>query len=333
MDAGKLRGGGARHIVVGIPLSEAAQQRQNPAAGAERQLQAAEPVLHKVWPEPAQDPLVPVVVALGETTRPRRGPAVAWAAALGTVAAFTAILLGWLTLRDDPSGSRSIRHGEPAGYSSELSNAPAAVPGRARMSAGHWLPPIPIEPWRTAHTTDQTRALVHTLGTPKSLKPAPTDELFPKTGKPTGAARPASRELSEEGASAAASTLPAISPIAAAQGAPQLDPSALIARGDEFLRQSDVVSARLFYQLAAANGSAAGAIAMGSTYDPVFLTRNAVRGVKPEPEKALVWYRTAAQLGDPDGKTRTAQLLDELRLDAARGDVRARAILDNAAIE
>src|SRR5512132_3378825 len=91
MDAGKPRGGGARHVVVGIPFSEAAQQRQNPAAGAERQLQAAEPVLHKVWPEPAQDPLVPAVVALGETTRPRRGPAVAWAAALGTVAAFTAM--------------------------------------------------------------------------------------------------------------------------------------------------------------------------------------------------------------------------------------------------
>jgi hypothetical protein len=331
MDAGKPRGGGARHVVVGIPFSEAAPQRQNPAAGAERQLQVAEAVLHKVWPE--QDPLAPAVVALGETTRPRRGPALAWATALGTVAAFTAILLGWLALRDDPSGSRSIRHGEPAGYSSELNNAPAAVPGRARMSAGHWLPPIPTEPWRNAHPTDQTRALVYALGTPKSLKPAPPDEPFPTTGKPTGAVRAASRELSEEGASAAASTLPAVSLIAAAQGAPQLDPSTLIARGDEFLRQSDVVSARLFYRLAAANGSAAGAIAMGSTYDPVFLARNAVRGVKPEPEKALVWYRTAAELGDPDGKTRTAQLLDELRLDAARGDVRARAILDNAAIE
>ncbi|MGE5442041.1 MAG: hypothetical protein ACM3Q0_03135 [Bacteroidota bacterium] len=114
---------------------------------------------------------------------------------------------------------------------------------------------------------------------------------------------------------------------------PKLDPSALIARGDEFLRQSDVVSARLFYRLAAANGSAAAAIAMGSTYDPAFLTRNAVRGVNPEPEKALVWYRRAVELGDPQGKTRTAQLLDVLRLDAARGNTRAQAILEKATIE
>jgi TPR repeat protein len=140
----------------------------------------------------------------------------------------------------------------------------------------------------------------------------------------------ASSGLSEAGASAAAHALPAASLVADAQGAPKLDPSALIARGDEFLRQSDVISARLFYRLAAANGSAAGAIAMGSTYDPVFLERNAVRGVKPEPRKALEWYQTAVELGDPGGKTRSAELLNVLRIDAARGDAQARAILEKA---
>ena len=321
MGAGKPRAGGARRVVVGIPFSEAAPQGQNPVAGAEHQLQAAERVLYKVWPKPAESALVPAGAALGETMRRRRGPAMAWAIALGTVAAFNAILLGWVALRDDPSASRSILHSEPAGSASEPNNAPTTVPGRAPMTAGHWLPPVPMEPWRTAEPTDQTRALVD------------ADEAHPITGKITGAVRSASRELSEKGVNVVSSALPAISLITAGQGTPQLDPSALIARGDAFLRQSDAVSARLFYRLAVANGSAAGAIAMGSTYDQVFLVVNAVRGVKPEPEKALAWYRTAVQLGAPDGKTRTAQLLDALRLDAARGDAHARAILDKAATE
>jgi TPR repeat protein len=113
-----------------------------------------------------------------------------------------------------------------------------------------------------------------------------------------------------------------------AEGAQKLDPALLIARGDEFLRQSDVTSARLFYKLAASNGSAAGATAMGSTYDPILLERNAVRGVKPEPGRALAWYKAAAELGDAGAKARSVQLLDALRRDAARGDPEAKAILD-----
>ena len=343
MDAGKPRAGGARRVVVGIPFSHAASEGQNPVAGTTRQLRAAEPVLPDVWSKPAQDPLAPAAFTLAETMQPRRAPAVAWATAFGTVAAFTAILFGWLALRDDaffpevmggPVASQSIRHGEPAGYPPRLTDASAAVFGQAPINAGHGLRLIPIEPWPTADPIDQTRALVYALAGQRSRKPpAPPDEPLPTTGARTSAVAVASGELSEEGASAAAYALPAVGLVAAAQGAPKLDPSALIARGDEFLRQSDVVSARLFYRLAAANGSAAGAIAMGSTYDPVFLARNAVRGVKPEPEKALVWYRTAVEFGDPGGKTRTAQLLDALRLDAARGDPRARAILENVTIE
>ena len=320
MGAGKPRAGGARRVVVGIPFSEAAAIEQNPVADAERQLEAAERVPYRVWPKPAENALVPVA-ARGQTIRRSRGPAMAWAIALATVAAFNAILLGWVALRDDPSASPSILHSQPAGPASEPNNAMATVPGRAPMTAGHW---------RTAEPADQTRALAYAVGTPNRPQPELPDESHPITGKPSGAVRSASRELSEKGANAAS---PAIGLITAGQGAQQLDPSALIARGDAFLRQSDAVSARLFYRLAVANGSAAGAIAMGSTYDSAFLADNAVRGVKPEPEQALVWYRTAVQLGAPDGKTRTAQLLDALRLDAARGDAHARAILDKAATE
>jgi TPR repeat protein len=110
----------------------------------------------------------------------------------------------------------------------------------------------------------------------------------------------------------------------------KLDPAALIARGDEFLRHSDVASARLFYKLAASHGSAAGAIAMGSTYDPIFLERNGVRGVRPEPGRALAWYRTASEMGEGGAKGRSDRLLEILRQDAARGDPQAKAILESA---
>ena len=325
MDAGKPQAGGAGRVAVGIPFGQVASEARNPVVGATRQRQAAEPVLRDVWSKPADNPLVPAALALGETVRRRRAPAVAWATAFATVAAFTAVLLGWLTLPEDafvpeetggPVGWQSIRRGEAGGYSPAL--AAAADSGREARNAGLALPPVPIEPWGTADPTDRTPALAYALGVPRSRKPAPPNEPLAIAGEPTGAL---------------AAEAPAIRLVAGAQGAPKLDPSALIARGDEFLRQSDVVSARLFYRLAAANGSAAGAIAMGSTYDPVFLTRNAVRGVNPEPEKALVWYRRAVELGDPQGKTRAAQLLDGLRLDAARGDPRARAILEKATIE
>jgi TPR repeat protein len=160
--------------------------------------------------------------------------------------------------------------------------------------------------------------------------PIATDGPLPTAGEMRSAIAAASSEPSKAGASGAAHALPAADLVAESQEAPKLDPSALMARGDEFLRQSDVTSARLFYRLAAVNGSAAGAMAMGSTYDPVLLERNAVRGVKPDPGKALEWYRRAVELGDPGGKTRSAELLEMLRVDAARGDPQAQAILEKA---
>jgi hypothetical protein len=340
MDAGKLRAGGARRVVVSsIPFSYAASEGQEPVAGATRQLQAAEPVLPNAWSHPGHDPLAPAAFALSEKMRPGRAPAVAWATAFGMAAAFTAILLGWLALREDsllpkvmggPVEPQSIRHGEPAAHPPRPTDAPAAVLGQAPITAGYGLRPIPIEPWRTANPIDKTPALVYALTSPMSQKPLAPDESLLTMGEIKSAVAVASSELSEAGARPAAHALPAVRLVADAQGAPKLDPSALIARGDEFLWQSDVISARLFYRLAAANGSAAGAIAMGSTYDPVFLERNAVRGVKPEPRRALEWYEKAVELGDPGGKARSAELLNVLRIDAARGDAQARAILEKA---
>ena len=193
MDAGKPQAGGAGRVAVGIPFGQVASEARNAVVGATRQRQAAEPVLRDVWSKPADNPLVPAALALGETVRRRRAPAVAWATAFATVAAFTAVLLGWLTLPEDafvpeetggPVGWQSIRRGEAGGYSPAL--AAAADSGREARNAGLALPPVPIEPWGTADPTDRTPALAYALGVPRSRNPAPPNEPLAIAGEPTG---------------------------------------------------------------------------------------------------------------------------------------------------
>ncbi|MFL5257797.1 MAG: hypothetical protein ACJ8AI_33955 [Rhodopila sp.] len=75
---------------------------------------------------------------------------------------------------------------------------------------------------------------------------------------------------------------------------------ALVVRGDVMLSLGDVTAARLLYERAANAGNARAAAAVGKTYDPAFLTVRTGTGPRPDREKALVWYRRAAALGDPD---------------------------------
>jgi hypothetical protein len=79
-------------------------------------------------------------------------------------------------------------------------------------------------------------------------------------------------------------------------------------RGDQSLRLGDIVSARRFYEFAAAAGITEAATAIGQTYDPAYLKSAGVRGVKANPETARGWYEKAARQGD----TRAAQLLQSL---------------------
>jgi Sel1 repeat-containing protein len=79
-----------------------------------------------------------------------------------------------------------------------------------------------------------------------------------------------------------------------------LDPAeiaTLLKRGQEYLKNGDLVSARLLLKRAAAAGSADGAFALAQTFDPVVVTRIGVIGVSPNAEKAREWYQKAAQLG------------------------------------
>ena len=71
----------------------------------------------------------------------------------------------------------------------------------------------------------------------------------------------------------------------------------LRARGDTLLSMGDVTSSRLFYERAFIAGDAQAAIRLGATYDPVFLSRARVQGMRGDMAIALEWYRRARDLG------------------------------------
>ena len=86
---------------------------------------------------------------------------------------------------------------------------------------------------------------------------------------------------------------------------PQLlsvDTAALVAQGDQFLSKSDVASARQLYQRATEAGDGRGALRMGMTFDPVFLARWRLRGVRGDRAQAIAWYHRASALGNAEAE-------------------------------
>lgn len=108
----------------------------------------------------------------------------------------------------------------------------------------------------------------------------------------------------------AIATAPSVSPPDAAPAAktalakalpearpPATDTAALVSRGDTLFGLRDIVSARLFYERAANAGNAQAAIRLGETFDPSFLARAGLSGVRGDPAVAVHWYRRARELG------------------------------------
>jgi protein involved in polysaccharide export with SLBB domain len=77
---------------------------------------------------------------------------------------------------------------------------------------------------------------------------------------------------------------------------------ALLERGDALLSAADVTSARLFYERAAGGGDGLAAVRLGETFDPIFLDRARLRGVRGDLGTALSWYRRARDLGATDAE-------------------------------
>jgi TPR repeat protein len=89
--------------------------------------------------------------------------------------------------------------------------------------------------------------------------------------------------------------------------------AALIARGQTYLANGDVLSARLVFRRAAETGDAQATLALGGTYDPLVLRSLGVIGVAAEPAQARGWYRKAADLGSREAPQRIDQLAQRTR--------------------
>ena len=82
----------------------------------------------------------------------------------------------------------------------------------------------------------------------------------------------------------------------------------LMKRGDDLFAQGDLAGARLYYEMVAETGSAAAALALGRTHDPLVHERLRVRGLPSDPEQAAVWYRRAMAAGSGDAEQQLQKL-------------------------
>jgi hypothetical protein len=73
--------------------------------------------------------------------------------------------------------------------------------------------------------------------------------------------------------------------------------STLIRLGQDFLKNGDFSSARLLLRRAAEAGSAAAALSLGETFDPLVIRQLHAIGVQADSAEAREWYERAAQLG------------------------------------
>jgi TPR repeat protein len=84
--------------------------------------------------------------------------------------------------------------------------------------------------------------------------------------------------------------------------------SALIKLGQHFLESGEFSSGRLLLKRAAQAGSAAAALFLGETFDPLLIQRFGVIGVQPDVAEAREWYQRAAQLGSSTAAQHLATL-------------------------
>jgi hypothetical protein len=75
-----------------------------------------------------------------------------------------------------------------------------------------------------------------------------------------------------------------------------------------FLKNGDIVSARILLKRAAGNGNGQAALELGMTYDPMFLADRGVRGFAPDPAEARFWYERAMARGSAEASRNLERL-------------------------
>jgi TPR repeat protein len=84
--------------------------------------------------------------------------------------------------------------------------------------------------------------------------------------------------------------------------------TALISRGNDFLKTGDFSAARTLLKRGAESGSADAALMLGKTFDPLFLHRIGAIGIKPDVAQCRQWYQKAVELGSEAAAQQLANL-------------------------
>ena len=152
------------------------------------------------------------------------------------------------------------------------------------------------------------------LGRLPGFAQAPAQAPAPSPAPASGAAVPAQAPTPAPSQATAPAPAPQARPAVSAPVTPLAVPDppavvgAMLLRGEALLAIGDVSGARRFFERAAASGNAAAALHMGSTFDPTVLSTIGARGITPDRDRAMAWYRHAQALGSSDAATRIATL-------------------------
>ena len=175
----------------------------------------------------------------------------------------------------------------PAGTTA--ASVPTAPELEANLTSG---PPLFIAPPGGPGPNTTTTLVVSSPGTASTgVVGAPAT----RPGEPEPNAATAPPAPPPEATSTAAT--PARPKPSVEQGFSAPEIATLLERGNALSRTGDVASARLFYERAADAGEAQGAVRLAETFDPVFLYRAYLRGVRSDFDAAVFWYRRARELG------------------------------------
>jgi hypothetical protein len=276
-----------------VVVSEATEPTKPPNAAPAAPIVMSAPAADAPRPEPVTAPLVAQLsgpVRSTEPTNPRdvahTAPIVSsppdMAAPLTTTAPMASMAgptppggAGSAAASSGPPGNQAPDQSalRETATSRDLANAgPVATPAPA-VSANEAASPRPVRGQPLGHGTSNAPAASRDVANAGPIVSSPNDGAAPG---PKGA-----------------STIIAIA----------------MARGEDALAAGDVISARQFYELAASNGFAHAATAVGQTYDPNFLQGKGVRGALADAEAAKQWYQKAIDGGDVEARMRLDKLL------------------------
>jgi hypothetical protein len=217
-----------------------------------------------------------------------------------------------LAQRDRRSEARGVRHGIMIGL------AACAAVTAAAGGALVFLYPITDRVCEAPASTEENRSVREQALMLRPMEGAPTSAVStqvtpePETkGMPDPGLPPLSATttvtLAEAGCSRPIDAATPAYPTPAARLS-EAEISALMGRGDAFLRAGDITSARLYYERAVDAGDGNAALQLGASFDPVVVGLAGLRGITGDPAQALSWYRRARELGVSEAEGRIKSL-------------------------